>query len=366
MKAAGSDLSAVTSTGLIGWCRWAGYQAVGFVLAVPIAIELLFKLITKPRSTLYRKDRNTVVFPDPLPDLTHEWIEAAPGIKLHAVRTSKGSSKPLMLMVHGFPEAWFSWRHQMAAFRDEYEVVAIEMRGYGESSRPQGRAAYRLPSLVADVTAVAQQLLEESGQEQLVLAGHDWGAYVCWCTAAASPHLLSKLAILCVPYPLCFFPNMDWDQFCRSWYIFAFQMPWLPEWYCSAGDYAMLEAVLTRPPTGCTTPGAVTPEYVERYKQAFGRPGAPTALINYYRSLIDLASRYKAPALDRALKGRRLQVPTLVMWGEQDHALGQQLLRGTEKYVDSLRVEVLAGCSHWAQQDRPAEVNKLLADFLRH
>ncbi|EFN51601.1 hypothetical protein CHLNCDRAFT_27786 [Chlorella variabilis] len=268
------------------------------------------------------------------------------------VRTSKGSGKPLMLMVHGFPEAWFSWRAQMAAFRDQYEIVAIDMRGYGVSSKPPGRAPYHMPELVADVNAVAGHLLEEAGQEKLVLVGHDWGANTCWGAAATAPHLFSRLAIHCVPHPECFLRNMDGDQFARSWYIFAFQVPKLAEWALCANDYQLLEEVLTKPPGGCTTPGA----YIERYKQAFGRPGAATAAINFYRRVIDLASRYPAPALQR--------VPTMVVWAENDTALGQQLLRGIERYVESVRVEVLPGSSHWVQQDRPEEVNRLLASFL--
>lgn len=316
-----------------------------------------------PRKTLHRTDRSQLQLPDPLPGLTHEFIESEPGVKLHAVRTSKGSGKPLMLLVHGFPEAWFSWRHQMREFRDRYEVVAIDMRGFNESSKPQGRAAYRLDRLAGDVTSVTQHLLQEAGQEHLVLVAHDWGANISWAAAHLSPHLFSRLAILCVPHPNCYLSNLDWDQFCKSWYILAFQLPWLAEAALCAEDYQMVQDTFIAPPFAPNHPDVFSNEDMERYKQAFGRPGAATATVNYYRSLIDLNSRRPAPALQQALN-KKLTIPTLLVWAENDAALGQQLLRGTERHVEHLRVVVLPGCSHWAQQDQPEEVNRLLNEHL--
>lgn len=352
---------------LLKWAKgqlsWLTYQGIGAVLAVPVVVKLLIRLLTSPRKTLHRVDRSQLQLPDPLPGLAHEWIETECGIRLHAVRTSQGSGKPLMLLVHGFPEAWFSWRHQMAAFRDEYEVVAVDLRGYGESSKPAGRAAYRLDRLAGDVLAVAQRLLEGNKQEQLVLVGHDWGGGVCWAAAHTAPQLLSRLVIMCAPHSKCYLPNMDWDQFKRSWYVFAFQMPWVAEAALCANDYAMLAGMLTGAELGCTTRGAIPPQEIERYKQAFGRPGTPTAAVNYYRSLVDANSRSPIPQLNQAMR-RKLTVPTLLLWGEKDGALGQQLLRGTERYVETLTIQVLPGCSHWVQQDQPEEVNRRMREFL--
>ncbi|KAL4421797.1 hypothetical protein ABPG77_009603 [Micractinium sp. CCAP 211/92] len=349
-----------------GHLAWLAYQGVGVIVGLPLVLKLFTQLVTNPRKTLQRKDRNQIKFPDPLPGLTHEWIETAPDVRLHAVRTSKGSGKPLLLFVHGFPEFWYSWRHQLEAFRKDYEAVAIDLRGYGESSKPKGRDAYRMNCLAGDINAVAEHLLKESGQKQLVLAGHDWGGNVCWAAAYLAPHLYRKLAILAVPHPKCYMANMDWDQFRRSWqvYVFAFQVPFIPEAAFCANDFQQIADAFLVPPFGpANAERFFSAEDIERYKQNFGRPGMAHAAINYYRAMIDANTRKPVHELRRALKGKLL-VPTLVLWGEKDGALGTQLLRGTEKYVDSVKIVILPGCSHWIQHERPEETNSLLREFL--
>lgn len=349
---------------LKGQLAWLVYQGIGLVVGLPVVVKLLVQLVTSPRQTLHRKDRNQIEYPDPLPGLKHEWIETTPDVKLHAVRTSKGSGKPILLFVHGFPEFWYSWRHQMEALRKDYEVVAIDMRGYGESSKPKGRDAYRMNLLAGDVNAVAQHLLEESGQKQLVLAGHDWGGNVCWAAAYLAPHLYRRLAILAVPHPRCYFANMDWDQFRRSWYVFAFQMPFIPEAIMCANDYQQVADSFMVPPMGpVNAERYFSPDDIERHKQNFGRPGVAHATINYYRAMVDTNTRKPCHELRRALKGK-LTVPTLVLWGEKDAALGTQLLRGTEKHVERVKVVVLPGCSHWVQHERAEETNRLLREFI--
>ncbi|KAL4431408.1 hypothetical protein ABPG75_006664 [Micractinium tetrahymenae] len=351
-----------------GQLSWLAYQGVGLVVSLPLALKLLLQFITNPRKTLHRKDRSQIKYPDPLPGLTHEWIETEPDVKLHAVRTSKGSGKPLMLFVHGFPEFWFSWRHQMEHFRKDYEVVAIDMRGYGESSKPKGRDAYRMNHLAGDVNAVAEHLLKESGQKQLVLVGHDWGANLCWAAAYLAPRLYRRLAILAVPHPRCYLANMDWDQFRRSWYVFAFQVPFLAEAALCANDYQQVADAFVGKPVGPDHPERYfTPEDIERYKQNFGRPGMAHASVNFYRAMIDTNTRAPFYELRQAQRGN-LSVPTLILWAEKDAALGPQarsaLLRGTEKYVDRVKVVVMPGCSHWIQHEQPEETNRLLREFM--
>ncbi|EFN51807.1 hypothetical protein CHLNCDRAFT_27475 [Chlorella variabilis] len=279
--------------------------------------------------------------------------------RLHVVRTSRQSGKPIMLMVHGFPEAWFTWSKQMAEFRDEFEVVAIDMRGYGESSKPEGWLAYHQYLLLVDLQIVTERLLRESGQKQLALVGHDWGAHMCWCLAYTAPHLFSHLVPLCAPHPGLYHQNRDLLQRIRHGYVLTFQLPWFGEALMCANDYAMLEGVLTKGPGACIA-GAITPEYMERYKQAFGRPGVPTAALNYYRAVNN--SRFPTYALTLR---RKLSVPTLLLWGGKDPNLGMGLLRNTDKYVDDLRIEVLNDSTHWMLHDCPAEVNRLLRGFLQ-
>ncbi|KAL4853252.1 AB hydrolase superfamily protein YfhM [Chlorella vulgaris] len=266
--------------------------------------------------------------------------------RLHIARTSRGSGKPLMLLVHGFPEAWFAWAKQMAEFRDQYEVVAVDMRGYGESSKPKGWLSYHQYHLADDLLAVTEHLLQESGQKQVVLAGHDWGGHMCWCLAYMAPHLFSHLITLCVPHPGLYHKNRDLSQRIRHSYVLAFQLPWLGEAALCVNDYALLESVL----------------YIERYKQAFGRPGVQTAALNYYRAVNN--ALFPTEKLHRLLAGKLL-VPTLMLWGGRDINLSQVLLRDTDKHVDRLRVEVLPDSSHWMLHDCPAEVKRLMRDFLQ-
>ncbi|KAI3434445.1 hypothetical protein D9Q98_002522 [Chlorella vulgaris] len=347
--------------GVLGCLQWAAWQVLAVLVSLPLAMSLLVQFIISPRKVLHHKDRSNLLLPDPLPGLLHQWIEAQPGVKLHIARTSRGSGKPLMLLVHGFPEAWFTWAKQMADFRDQYEVVAVDMRGYGESSKPKGWLSYHQYHLADDLLAVTEHLLQESGQKQVVLAGHDWGGHMCWCLAYMAPHLFSHLITLCVPHPGLYHKNRDLTQRIRHSYVLAFQLPWLGEAALCVNDYALLESVLVNGPGGCN-PGTVSQEYIERYKQAFGRPGVPTAALNYYRAVNN--ALFPTEKLHRLLAGKLL-VPTLMLWGGRDINLSQVLLRDTDKHVDRLRVEVLPDSSHWMLQDCPAEVNRLMRDFLQ-
>lgn len=224
----------------------------------------------------------------------------------------------------------------------------------------QGVENYRIAKLADDIAGVIRSL----GVPQVVLMAHDWGGAVCWHVAHLYPNLLSQLIIACAPHPKIFSKNMDWNQFLRSWYVFLFQVPMIPELGLWARDFALVDEMFTKPPMGVRRPGAMTQEDIEGYKKELARPGALTSALNYYRGVVVDSSYGMGPEMTEALR-QKLTVPTLCIWADADVALGPQLLQGLEKYVENLRVVTLEDCSHWAQQDRPEEFNAAVWQFLK-
>ena len=270
-------------------------------------------------------------------------------IRLHYVEAGEG---PLVVLLHGFPEFWYSWRHQIPALAAAgYHVVAPDMRGYNLSAKPRSVGAYRMGNLTRDVAA----LIRHCGAERAAVVGHDWGGGVAWGFAMRHPALLTRLAILNCPHPVPFIRALSTPrQLLRSWYIFFFQLPALPEAWMRAGDFAGLRRILRTDPV---RPGAFSEAEVEQYVAALKRPRAVTSAIHSYRAFIlfGLAERHFF---------RPVETPTLVIWGEQDRYLGQELAEPPRDWVPHARVERLPDASHWVQNDRPERVNALLLDFL--
>ncbi|BDA47881.1 Epoxide hydrolase 4 [Coccomyxa sp. Obi] len=345
---------------------WLQYFTVLTLVAVPIwAYQGFLALlgVTLGRKIFFStKDRSALKFQDPF-DLEHGFVEVN-GIKLHTVTAGRGKGKPLMLFLHGFPELWFSWRRQMEQFKEDFEVVAVDMRGYGESDKPEGRENYTIPILASDAAGVVKAL----GHEKCVLVAHDWGGMVAWHTAALYPEVVERLIVMALPHPIAWKDNMDLDQARRSWYILFFQAPWLPEFLALAADVALIEGAFRSGAVAPRNKGAVSDEDLERYKQGFARPGAATATTNYYRAFWDSVTRAPQPEYRKSLERLRrglLKMPVLLLYAANDTALGPQLVRGTEKYVPDLELHVLENCSHWVQQDQPELVEKLMRGFLQ-
>lgn len=277
---------------------------------------------------------------------THDSI-ATNRVKLHYVTQGDGE---LMLFLHGFPEFWYSWRHQIPEFAKDHKVVALDLRGYNESEKPVDRAAYRMTELVEDVAGVIRGL----GYDRCVLVGHDWGGAIAWNFAYAHPELLDQLVVLNLPHPAKFLSGLRMpQQLLKSWYVFFFQLPWLPEWLLSLNGH---QAIATAMKAMALNRDIFTAADLEAYRKAAAKPGALTAMLNYYRNAFS------------GLVGQRvwdkLQVPTLLIWGEQDLALSKSLTYGTDTYVENLRLEYIANCSHWVQQEKPELVNQLIRDFV--
>jgi epoxide hydrolase 4 len=266
------------------------------------------------------------------------------GLTLHYVEA--GSGAPVVLL-HGFPEFWYSWRHQIAALADAgFRALAPDLRGYNESDKPTGIGSYRLEILVEDVA----RFIGAVAGGRATVVGHDWGGVIAWELAMRRPALVARLAILNAPHPAAFRRELRTPrQLIRSWYALFFQLPWLPEWLMAARGYALLRS---------TFPPCFTPADLDRYQAALAQPGARTATLNYYRA----AMRYPT---ETARRPPTIDVPTLLIWGERDPFLGRRLTVGLEAWVPRLRVERLADVGHWVQNEAPERVNELLVDFLR-
>ena len=269
-----------------------------------------------------------------------------------------GSGDRLALCLHGFPEHAYAWRHQLPLLaRLGYRAWAPCLRGYGRSSRPGRIDDYRMDRLTADVAG----LIDVAGAASTVLIGHDWGGGIAWATALGRLRPLEGLIIMNAPHPALFVAGLlRWPQIRRSWYIFAFQLPILPELLLRrrraraiAGAFRRMAVDKTRFPA----------EVLEVYRRQALEPGALTAMINYYRANRALFRQTRAGDPHQSLT-RTLDVPTLMIWGEADTALGKELTYGTERLVRDLTVRYLPGVSHWVQQEAPELVNELIETWL--
>jgi epoxide hydrolase 4 len=263
-----------------------------------------------------------------------------------------GSGDRLALMLHGFPELNYSWRFQIPLLVERgWRVWAPNLRGYGATSRPTGIRAYGLDQLTDDVAA----LIDASGAKEVMLIAHDWGAIIAWTFAIRKLRPLSKLVIMNVPHPLIGIREIRrWRQFWKSWYIFVFQIPKLPEKGLAKDGAARIKRIFSNT---AVDKSRFPPDVLDIYARAALRPGALTAMLNYYRALI----RHSG-SVD--LRDGKVDIPTLMIWGEEDTALNIKCTEGTEAYVKDLTLHRLPGVSHWVQQEAPEAVNQLLAKWL--
>lgn len=261
------------------------------------------------------------------------------------VADTAGQGDTVALLLHGFPECRASWRPLLPALAAlGWRAVAPDMRGYGESSRPDGKQAYAIEHLVGDVAAMFDAL----GAQQRVLIGHDWGGAVAW-QAALHGVPLDGLVILNAPHPAAFRRALrTWDQRRRSWYMAFFLLPWLPT---RDGGEPLVQGLARQS-------AHFPPDLLEEMRRNVLVPGAATAMLNYYRANI--------PRMARAhVRFAPIEAPTLLIWGEDDIYLQPQLASGLEAFVRSITVQRLPGVSHWVQEDAPDTVNRLIADWAR-
>ena len=284
----------------------------------------------------------------PMAEMTQRLVDVGGGITLHVREMGAG---PLVLLLHGFPDCSYTWRHQLPALvAAGFHAVAPDLRGYNGSSRPKDVSAYAASALAADIAGLVTAL----GEQQADVVAHDWGGGVAWTFAMLFPEKLRRLAILNAPHPITFRRHLrTLQQARRSWYIFAFQLPVMPELGLARNDFASLRHVFR---TASSRPGAFSDLDIERHIDALRPPGALTAAINYYRAVFRDAGR-------SGQRARRIDAPVLVLWGDQDKFLGTELAEPGSEWVPNARVRHVPEAGHWIQHDLPELVNDELVRF---
>lgn len=271
-------------------------------------------------------------------------------VKLHYARAGEGEK--LVLLLHGFPEFWYSWRHQIAALGGEYTVVAPDLRGYNLSDKPPNKSDYLIDHLAADVVG----LVHHFGREKAAIIGHDWGASIAWALAAKRPDVLWKLGAMQVPPIPVWKKNQTAAQLRASWYMFFFQLPFLPEFRLKQNNFINLATALK---TSTAEPDVFNDTEIVEYAKSWSQPGAITAMLNYYRANIlkGMFSNHEPPA--------KVQVPTLFIYGEKDTAVLPATVVGVGDMVEGPFTEHhISGSGHWVQQEARDEVTAVLRKFL--
>lgn len=273
------------------------------------------------------------------------------GIRMHYVTQGKG---PLLVLLHGFPEFWYSWRLQIPFLAElGYTVVAPDLRGYNDTDKPS--RGYDVQTLLRDIVGLIRGL----GYEQAVIVGHDWGGALAWSFALRYPQMTTRLVVCNAPHPAAMQRELKtWKQLRKSWYIFALQVPWLPEYFLGRQHAARIGQMIY---TAAVQKVAFPAEVLEHYRAAMSKPGALRASINYYRATF----RNPFNLLGGSGSGaQQITAPTLLIWGEQDVALDIALTKGLEPWVPDILIKYIPDSGHWVQQEKPELVNQFLGDFL--
>lgn len=248
-----------------------------------------------------------------------------------------------VILLHGFPDAWFGWRPQIERLsKSGFRVIAPDQRGYNTSDKPESIDEYRIDNLVEDVVSIASEL----GHEKFALAGHDWGAGVAWMVALKYRDRVSHLSILNVPHPKVFqsYVRKQFSQMLKSWYILFFQVPRLPEILSRMNNWYV---VLNQMP-------GLDEEEKEEYRKAWSQPGAFTAMLNWYRAAV----RHEPKELGEAI----LDIPTLIIWGKEDRYLDYEMAELSLDYLSNGSLKLLQDASHWVMYDESEKVSSLLIE----
>lgn len=281
----------------------------------------------------------------------HHFVETN-RIRLHYVTQGQGD---LVILLHGFPEFWYSWRYQIPALARYFKVVVPDLRGYNDSDKPVG--GYDLDTLSTDIRGLISSL----GYVKAHIVGHDWGGMIAWRLAQKFPQVLNRLAVLNAPHPYRFWQELagNLDQLRRSWYIFAFQIPALPEWLIQQNLKDFVKNFFRGQ---AVRQGVFTAEDTQIYEAALEKPGVISAAMKYYRSSLSPQSwlhhwgRSPEP----------VTVPTLILWSEEDSLLSQKLTEGMESLINApFQLKFVPHCGHWMQQEVPQTVNRELLNFFR-
>ncbi|PIO34187.1 hypothetical protein AB205_0019840 [Aquarana catesbeiana] len=275
------------------------------------------------------------------------------GMRFHYVASGEKGS-PLMLLLHGFPENWYSWRYQLDEFSQGYWVVAVDLRGFGGSDAPSELLDYKMETLLQDV----KDLITGFGYSSCVLVGHDWGGTLAWTFAVRHHNMVSRLIVMNAPHPSAFHDYVlaHPSQLFLSRYVFLFQLPILPEILLSLADFEYIRKPLVDDSMGIQNKQRrLTNEETEAFIYYLSQKGGMTPPLNYYRNLFGFFP----------VKAQDVLVPTLLLWGELDVFLEAAMVPEMKQYVHApFQAEIIQHASHWLQQDHPEEVNRIMRDFL--
>jgi epoxide hydrolase 4 len=272
------------------------------------------------------------------------------GITLNVAKSGP-TDGPLVILLHGFPEFWYGWRHQIAPLAEAgYRVLAPDQRGYGASDKPRGVASYALDTLADDIVG----LIDACQRDRATVIGHDWGGVVAWGAISRHPSRFDRAVILNGPHPDAMLREIkgNLQQLFKSWYTLFFQAPRLPEALLRRSDFRWLVNAMTN----SSRPGTFTPADFDRYKAAWSEPGALTSMVNWYRAGFRIKH---APYPDPLV-----QIPTLLIWGSKDRFLGPGVARSSYALCESARLQWLEEATHWVQHEEPEQVNRLILEFL--
>ncbi len=265
------------------------------------------------------------------------------GVRLHTALAGPKNGEPVILL-HGFPDAWFGWEHQIGSLAEHgFRVIVPDQRGYNLSDKPEGVSSYQMETLVDDILGLADIL----GYERFQLAGHDFGAMVSWNLAMRHPERIKRLVIANVPHPAVMgnYLRTHPAQMMKSWYVFFFQLPGLPERFSRINNWQSLISAM---------PDDFTEAERNRYREAWNQPGAMTGMINWYRaSLRQLRHSPDAP---------KIQVPTLIIWGKQDPHLSYEMALLSVEHCSKCHLITFENATHWVLHDEPHKTSQYLIE----
>ncbi len=287
-----------------------------------------------------------------MPDHLEHLLVDTNGVRLHVVLAGVPSGKPVLLL-HGFPEFWYGWRHQIPALADAgFRVIVPDQRGYNLSQCPVGTRPYRLDELGRDMLG----LMDQMGIDKVDLAGHDWGAGVAWWIAINFPERVDRLVILNVPHPSVMVQTLrkSLGQMLKSWYILFFQIPALPDWLMRLNNFSAAVNLLRSSGKVST----FTPPELEEYRRAWKNSDGLTGMINWYRAIV-----LHPPSTPSDI---RVHVPTLILWGKHDVALTVEMASESVRLCDNGRLLFFEEATHWVQHDAAVEVNRELIRFYKY
>lgn len=282
-------------------------------------------------------------------DIDHRFVDTG-NVSLHVTTAGPEDGEPVVLL-HGYPEFWYGWREQIPALADAgYRVIAPDQRGYNRSDKPDGLGAYTVDRLAADVAGLLDGLEYESAR----VVGHDWGGAVLWETMMRHPDRVDWAMVINLPHPKVFEDTLGSDprQLLKSYYMFFYQLPWLPEVLLSVNGWRVLRWFIDT----SNSEETFAPSVIERYREAWEQPGAITGMLNWYRAL------FQRDAPDPPTT--EVSVPTLLVWGTQDAYLVPEMAEASIEYCQDGRLERIDDATHWVQHEVPDRVNRLLLDFL--